>query len=97
MLDMHALSHNHACIKKPIQYTVRNVSDQLQQVVRETATREEKSINSVLLEAIQRGLGYQAEPVAHDDLDALIGSWVEDPETDAALEEFGRVDASDWQ
>jgi len=87
---------NYACMKKSLQYTVRNVSEELQLVVRERAASEGKSINSVLLDAIHRGLGYQAKPVEHDDLDALIGSWVEDPETNAALEDFNRIDPSDW-
>jgi len=83
-------------MKKSIQYTVRDVSPELDHVVRERASREGKSINKLLLEAVERGLGYRPEPLRFTDLDHLRGSWVEDPEDDKVLEDFGTVDAGDW-
>lgn len=55
-----------------------------------------KSLNSVLLEALAKGLGANESP-SYDDMDDLTGSWVADPEIDAALETFNQIDKDIWK
>jgi len=74
------------------QYTIRAVPAAIDQALRQRAHRESKSLNTVTLEALAKGLELDAQPVIHHDLDDLIGSWEEDPGFDAAMLEFSRID-----
>ena len=71
------------------QYTVRSVSEAIDRAVRHRAMREAKTINSVLVEALARGL--EVEPVEYRDLDPRIGTWQEDPAFDNAVADFERI------
>ena len=79
------------------QYTIRSVSAAVDHAVRQRARREEKSLNTVVVEALVRGLELDAGPVVHTDLDHLIGSWEEDPEFDRAVAAFERIDEDAWK
>ncbi len=65
--------------------------------IRERAAREGKSLNETVLEALKAGLGITGERVRHADLDDLVGTWVNDPEFDRAIEEMDRVDPELWK
>ena len=80
-----------------MQYTVRSVPAVLDRAVRRRARMEGKSINSVVVEALARGLDIEGQPAEHTDLDHLIGTWQEDPEFDRAVREFGIVDNDAWK
>lgn len=82
--------------KKNIQYTIRNVPERTDSLLREASVQYGKSLNDTVLSALQRGLGADAQPAEHHDLDALIGSWVHDEACDRALDEMDRVDAEMW-
>ncbi len=43
------------------------------------------------------GLGIGDEPPCSRDLDALAGTWVEDPAFDAALQDMDTVDKDLWK
>ena len=79
------------------QYTIRAIPDAIDHAVRQRARREEKSINSVVVEAIARGLELDAKPAVHTDLDDLIGTWQDDPEFDRAVAVFERIDEDAWK
>jgi hypothetical protein len=82
---------------KPIQYTVRGVSERTDSVLRERAAEEGVSLNAValsLLDAAATG-GETAE--GFHDLDALAGSWVQDPAFDRAIEVFDQIDPTMWR
>ncbi|HEX8371687.1 MAG TPA: hypothetical protein VF585_02825 [Chthoniobacterales bacterium] len=79
------------------QYTLRTVPDAIDQAIRKRASLEARSINSVALEALGRGLEMDESGVEYTDLDALIGSWQEDPDFDEAVADFGRVDEDAWK
>ena len=78
------------------QYTMQSVSAAVDRAVRQRARREEKSLNTVVVEALVRGLELDATPIVHTDLDYLIGSWEEDPEFDRAVVAFERIDEDAW-
>lgn len=73
------------------QYTLRAVPHVIDRALRRRAKQEAKSLNTVAVEARARGLELAAQPVTHTDLDALIGSWQEDPAVGRALADFERV------
>lgn len=65
--------------------------------MKELAKREDKSINQVSLEILERGLGLTDEEIIYHDLDDLAGTWVADLEFDKAIEEQHRVDPELWK
>lgn len=79
------------------QYTIRSVPSAIDRALRRRAREETKSLNTVAVEALARGLELEARPREHTDLDALIGSWQNDPAFDGAIAEFGRVDEEAWK
>ena len=80
-----------------MQYTLRNVPEEVDRTLRERAHRERRSLNDVALEALRQGAGLARTPVRRRDLSDLAGSWVEDPETDRALEQQRRIDDELWR
>lgn len=79
------------------QYTIRAVPDSIDRSLRRLAKEQDKSLNSVAIETLARGLELSAKPGTYSDLDFLIGSWQEDAAFDAAVAEFQRVDEEDWK
>lgn len=82
---------------KTRQYTIRNIPEQVDRLVRQQAKKTQKSLNAVLLAALQRGIGAADEPVEYHDLDELAGSWVADPDFDSAMEAFESIDEELWK
>ena len=80
-----------------VQYTLRQVPCELDEALRRKSRREGKSLNRAAIEALSAGLSLSGEPVRHHDLDFLIGSWVEDPKFDAAIQEQNKVDRDLWR
>ena len=78
-----------------MQYTIRAVPSAIDRALRQIARREAKSLNTVVVEALARGV--DAVPIAHADLDHLIGTWEEDPDFDRAVADFQRVDDEAWK
>lgn len=83
--------------ERQTQYTIRRVPLRVDQELRRRAAGERRSLNEVAVEAMERGLGLADEPVRHHDLDALIGSWQDDPGFDRAMELQDRVDPELWR
>ncbi len=79
------------------QYTIRAVPDAIDRAVRQRARSEAKSLNTVIIEAMARGLEVDDEPTLYTDLDHLIGTWQEDPEFDRAIAAFERIDEDSWR
>ena len=80
-----------------VQYTIRNVPPDLDGVVRNRARETGKSINAVLIDAIQAALSPETPRKVNHDFDDLIGTWVDDPEFDRAVEEQRRIDPELWK
>jgi plasmid stability protein len=79
-----------------MQYTVRNISPELDRALRRRAQEEGKSLNTIALEALLAGSGAQVSPVRRRDLHDIAGTWVDDPEVDAALADQRRIDPELW-
>ena len=82
---------------KTRQYTIRNIPEQVDRLVRQQVVKTQKSLNAVLLDVLKRGVGVADEPVEYHDLDELAGSWVADPDFDAAMEAFESIDEELWK
>jgi plasmid stability protein len=81
-----------------VQYTVRDVPSHVDRALRRRASEEGKSLNQLLRDALAKEAGGDmAAPVLHHDLDALAGTWDNDPEFDRALAEQDRVDEAMWR
>ena len=79
-----------------IQYTIRKVPQNVNDALRQRVQDERKSMNAVLIDILERGLGIKGAPVYHTDLDDLAGTWVNDPEFDSAIEALDHVDQESW-
>ncbi|MBN2716434.1 MAG: hypothetical protein JXX14_11305 [Deltaproteobacteria bacterium] len=79
------------------QYTIRGVSETLDGVAREQAEKYRTSLNSLLLEALAKGLGAGEEPVIFHDMDDLAGTWVEDDDFDKGIKSFESIDQDLWK
>lgn len=81
-----------------LQYTVRNIPGNVDRALRRKASEERKSLNAVLRDALIREAGV-VEPStrSYADLDALAGTWVDDPGFDDAIRAQDQVDESLWR
>lgn len=82
---------------KAIQYTIRGVAPEFDRRLRRRARESAGSFNAFLLQLLHLGMGESSEKPFDNGLSSFSGSWVEDPETDRALDEQRRIDAELWQ
>ena len=86
--------------KKPtIQYTVRDVPEEIDGLLRENAALEGVSLNQATLHALQRGLGAERVPVRYRTLRQMLAQKqkVSTAEWRAALEEQDKTNPEDWK
>ena len=83
--------------KRKVQYTIRQVPEEVDRRLREQAAREGASLNYVALDALAASAGVKDQPVEYHDLDALSGTWVEDKAFDEAMKAFEQVDEDLWK
>lgn len=82
---------------QPTQLTVRGVSSQVKKQLMSRASREGKSLNTVLVEVISNAVGTEPMGMEYRNLSKFAGIWVEDTEFDAAIDAQDQVDTSLWQ
>ncbi len=80
-----------------MQYTLRNIPQNLDHALRQVAQEQGKSLNRAAIEALGQGLGLNGRAEKRRDLSQLSGAWVEDPEIDEVLAEQRRVDLGAWE
>jgi len=80
-----------------VQYTIRGIPERLDKAIRKLAAKDGKSINETVLDALKAGVGFSESSIRYSDLDDLVGSWVDDPEFDRAIQEMHRVDPELWK
>lgn len=83
-------------LKKRVQYTIRGVSPRTDGVLREMAEEQGASLNTIALSLLDAATG-GGEAGRFHDLDALAGTWVEDPACDEVLRTFEKVDHGMWR
>jgi hypothetical protein len=77
--------------------TLADIPRELDDALRQRAQSEGKSVDEVAVEAIRAGLGLAAKVEKRRDLSEFAGSWVDDPDVDAALRDQDRVDPELWR
>ncbi len=82
--------------RRHIQYTVRSVPPQIDQIIRRRAQKEGRSLNDVLIQCLATATGADGEQPAFHDLDWLAGTWHSDPKCDKALADQRMIDAEAW-
>jgi len=80
-----------------MQYTIRNIPDYLDSVLRGSAREQGKSLNEVAIEALARGAGLGDRRERRRELGDIAGSWVDDPAFDSALAAQDTVDEEMWR
>jgi hypothetical protein len=58
---------------KSTQYTIRNIPNHVDKVLRARAQKQGKSFNQTVLEVLERGIGVGKKPELYHDLDWFIG------------------------
>jgi len=79
-----------------MQYTLRGVPPAVDRALRDLAKREGISLNQAALNALVSALELGDQPVKRRSLDALRGTWHDDPEFEKAIAEQHRIDESLW-
>jgi hypothetical protein len=80
-----------------MQYTIRNISDAIDEAARARAEAERESLNTVLLHALERGLGLESLPEKKRDLSFFAEGPPLEPEVLRALEEQRQIDPELWR
>ncbi len=80
-----------------MRYTLRNVPEHLDRALRERARRENKSLDEVLPEALERAFAIRGEAPIQRDLSGIAGSWQSDPEMERVLQDQRRIDPEMWR
>lgn len=86
--------------KKPtVQYTVRDVPEKIDGLLRESAALEGVSLNQATLHALQRGLGTERVPVRYRTLRQMVAntSKASTAAWRAALKEQDKTNPEDWK
>ncbi|MAT72174.1 MAG: hypothetical protein CMJ58_21920 [Planctomycetaceae bacterium] len=79
-----------------MQFTVRNITDDIDAAARQRAAVEKKSLNAVLIDALRRGLGVESQPTKKRDLSSFLNGPKIDAETLAILNEPRPIDPEMW-
>jgi hypothetical protein len=85
--------------KQNIQYTVRDIPEELDARLRETAAMEEVSLNQSVLRALNRGLGLGGGTVRYRSLRKIVNS-VPPPDRKGwskLLQSMDTVNDADWK
>lgn len=80
-----------------MQYTIRNVPEILDEILRRYAREQGKSLNEVAIQALARGAGLGEKRFRQRDLGEIAGSWRKDPAFDRALAEQDSIDPELWR
>ena len=81
---------------KGIQHTIRDVPPNVDRALRLRANQQGKSLNSILVQALTEAAGLSG-PMQYDDLDFLVGTWVEEARFAPTQEVFERIDEEIWK
>jgi hypothetical protein len=81
---------------KTVQLTIRGVPSQVKNLLYDRAQAERKSLNMVLVEALNSSAGIDLAQMAYGDLDHLVGLWQDDHDFDSAMRAQDEVDETIW-
>lgn len=79
-----------------LQYTIRGITPTLDQLLREKAQEQNRSLNDLVLSALRKETGVDTL-LRYDDLDFMSGSWVRNPEAESVLAEHRQIRPEMWK
>lgn len=82
---------------KAIQYTIRKIPEELDQKLRIASRESLKSLNTLIIETLEKQFVHPKGPPKHKDLNHFSGRWEEDPEFDQAIKLFDQIDENAWK
>ena len=82
---------------KSIQYTIRKIPEELDQKLRIASRNTSKSLNTLIIETLEKKFVHPEGKPKYRDLSHLSGRWEEDPEFDHAMDLFDEIDYSAWK
>ncbi len=83
---------------RTMQYTIRNITPEIDQALRRKAAENSQSLNQAALATLENGLNLTGQPKVHHDLDEFFGKWVSDPECEKVLDEMReQIDWDMWK
>lgn len=80
-----------------MQYTIRDIPEDVDKAIRDKAASEGKSMNQVAVDVLRRGLCLNAPFQKKRDLSDIFGKSEPDPEFDKAIAECRQIDWEDWK
>ena len=83
-----------------MQYTIRNISKQVDQALRRRAKQQGRSLNDVALEALALGAGITANGkprIKFRDLSDIAGTYVSDPGFEQAMKDQDQIHPDEWK
>ena len=82
-----------------MQYTLRNIPKKVDQALRRKAKASGRSLNDVAVESLAIGAGvpFNGTVPKKRDLSGFVGTYVPEPEVEAALADQRRIDPEDWE
>ena len=80
-----------------MQYTIRDIPENLDKALRRAARDQGKSLNEVAIETLARGAGITGESAQQRDLADIAGTWRKDPAFDSAVAAQDTVDEEMWR
>lgn len=81
-----------------MQYTIRNISPEIDKALRTKAKEDSSSLNQAALTALESGLNLDGQPKRYHDLDQFAGTWVSDPDCEKVLDEMReQIDWDMWK
>lgn len=78
-------------------YIFTNVPEEIDRALRARAAAEHKSLEQAILDALAKDLGVNAPQLRPRDFSDLAGTWQDDPEFNAAMEDQRRIDWELWK
>ena len=80
-----------------MQYTIRNIPENLDDALRSAARERGKSLNEIAIETLTRGAGITQHRNRRRDVGDIAGTWRKDAAFDRALAAQDTVDEEMWQ
>lgn len=71
--------------------TLQDIPTELDAALHRKAAAGGKTVDEVAVEALRAGLGVDQQIDGRIDLSDIAGTWIEDPEVDAALRDQDRI------
>lgn len=91
--------HQNGCYMSASNFNLRGIPSEVMDQLKREAKRLRVSVNALVLNLIERGLGFSSQKIVYHDLDHLAGSWslAEEEEFKENTQAFEQIDKDLWK